>query len=349
MTGKRIARPNPPEAWITCAVPELRIIDEPVWRAAQDRLATGRRVLAPDEPASASSQHCAVNAGARLVALRRPRWLLSGLVRCGVCGGPMSVTRSDGRLGCNRHERGTCANNRSVRRDLLVTRVLVGLKDRLLAPELVEEFVRSFVVEINAANRARGARQAKLSRDHAKVSRQIRALLELVKDGHGSAAMVQELRALEQQQEALAAEIAAAGLPEPVPALYPNLPELYRRKVEVLEAALRGPATAAAAAEALRGLIEAILIFPGARRGEVSVELRGDLAAFTRLDEGGDAARPAGNGRSGVLCGIVGCGGAPRFAAGWISDRRWQGWCRGFESLRPLQVYLVRSGRWAGA
>ena len=186
----------------------------------------------------------------------------------------------------------TCSNNRSVRRDLVVNRVLVGLKDRLLAPELVEEIVRSFVDEINAANRERGTRQARLSRDRAKVSRQIRALLELIKDGRGSVAMVQELRVLEQQQDALAADITAAGVPEPVPALHPNLPELYRRKVEVLEAALRD-------------LIESIVIFPGARRGEVSVELRGDLAAYMRRDEGGDAARPARNGRSGVGVGSV--------------------------------------------
>jgi hypothetical protein len=34
------------------------------------------------------------------------------------------------------------------------------------------------------------------------------------------------------------------------------------------------------AAEALRGLIEGIEIHPGKRRGEVSVVLRGDLAAL---------------------------------------------------------------------
>jgi hypothetical protein len=96
-------------------------------------------------------------------------------------------------------------------------------------------------------------------------------------------AMVQELRALEQRQAALTADLAAAGTAEPVPVLHPNLPELYRRKVEALEVALQDPSTAAAAATALRGLIEAILIFPGAKRGELTVELRGDLAAFLHL------------------------------------------------------------------
>ena len=37
-----------------------------------------------------------------------------------------------------------------------------------------------------------------------------------------------------------------------------------------------------AATEALRELIDAMLVLPGERRGELSVSLRGDLAAFLR-------------------------------------------------------------------
>ena len=52
---------------------------------------------------------------------------------------------------------------------------------------------------------------------------------------------------------------------------------------------LADPETAMAAAEALRTLIDAILIYPGERRGEVSVSLRGDLAAFLYLAEASEA------------------------------------------------------------
>jgi hypothetical protein len=71
---------------------------------------------------------------------------------------------------------------------------MVGLKHRLLAPELVEEFVRTFVAEVNAANRERGQRQTQLQQEWTKLGRQIRNLLELIKDGHGSPAMARELR-----------------------------------------------------------------------------------------------------------------------------------------------------------
>ena len=88
-------------------------------------------------------------------------------------------------------------------------------------------------------------------------------------------------------------ELLAAGKPEPVPVLHPNLPVLYRRRVEALEEALRDEATALLAAEALRSLIDAILVHPGERRGEVSLSLRGDLAAFMQVAE--TAPPPAGS------------------------------------------------------
>jgi hypothetical protein len=168
--------------------------------------------------------------------------------------------------------------------DTLLRRVLVGLKERLLAPELVAEFVRSYIAEISAANRANGARQAGLAQEQAKLGRQIRNLLELMKDGRGSVAMIGELRELERQHASVVADKDAAT-PEPKFSLHPNLPELYRRRVAALEEALIDPATAAPAAEALRSLIDAILIIPGERRGEVTIQMRGDLAAFVHLEE----------------------------------------------------------------
>jgi hypothetical protein len=80
-----------------------------------------------------------------------------------------------------------------VARDKVLDRVMVGLKDRLLAPELVQEFVQAYVAEVNAANRERGSRRASFQGEAAKLDRQVRNLLELIKDGHGSAAMVAEL------------------------------------------------------------------------------------------------------------------------------------------------------------
>jgi site-specific DNA recombinase len=285
-TGKRVSRPNPREAWIVSPAPKLRIVSPEIWQAAQAKLAAGSRLVGQSAGnSSAASQESGDNLGKRLSSARRPVWPLSGLVRCGVCQGPLTVVGANGRLGCGNHvERGTCDNPRTLLRDAITTRVLVGLKERLLAPELVEEFVRTYVEEINAANRQRGHRQAGLSQERGKLERQARNLLELIKDGHGSPSMVEELRSLEARKNAVEAEIAVAGAPEAIPVLHPNLPCRYRRKVEALETALTDPGTTTVAAEALRELVDAVLVYPGAKRGEVTMELRGDLAAFLHLD-----------------------------------------------------------------
>jgi site-specific DNA recombinase len=282
VTSKRVARPNPREQWIVRGVPDLRIVDDETWRAAQQRLQEAHQRVAGRRGTARSPEPL----GERLAAQNRPGWLLSGLVRCGLCGGPMSVVGSGGRLGCANHrERDTCTNRRTLLRDPLVARVLDGLKQRLLAPELVEQFAREFIAEINAANRERGQRQARIEQERFKVDRQIRNALELTKEGMGSRSLVEELRALEQRQDELAAQIEAAGRPEPVPALHPNLAQVYRDKVARLEAALADPVIASEATEALRSVIDAIVIYPGERRGEVRIELRGDLAAFLRMEE----------------------------------------------------------------
>jgi site-specific DNA recombinase len=281
-TGRRIGRVNPESAWVVNQVPELAIIQRDVWDTVQARLLQNARTAEK----AARREQGGQNIGAGLAAARRPKWPLSGLVRCGLCDGPMSVMGAGGRLGCSNYvERRSCTNNRTVLRDKLQRRVLSGLKERLLAPELVEEFTRAYIEEINAANRERGGGKAKLEGQRAKLDRQVRNFLDLVKEGLGSAALVHELREVERQREEIERQIAEAGTPELLPVLHPNLPDLYRRRIEGLEAALLEPDMLASVAEVLRLLINAVQVFPGERRGEVEVSLRGDLAAFLHLAE----------------------------------------------------------------
>lgn len=63
--------------------------------------------------------------------------------------------------------------------------------------------------------------------------------------------------------------------------------EVYRRKVEKLEAALNEPDVRHEAAEALRALIEKIVLTPGEPRGEMRAERFGELGAILALGEAG--------------------------------------------------------------
>ncbi len=58
------------------------------------------------------------------------------------------------RYGCAGHrERGLCTNRIAIKRTEIEERVLDGIKENLMAPELVEEFARSFVEEANRRSR----------------------------------------------------------------------------------------------------------------------------------------------------------------------------------------------------
>ena len=94
----------------------------------------------------------------------RQRFVLSGLLVCGVCGGGYTVMAKD-RYGCAAHrQRGTCANDSTILRQEIEARVLSGLKERLLAPELFQEFARSYQEEVTAAAREQDAAHARRTR-----------------------------------------------------------------------------------------------------------------------------------------------------------------------------------------
>ena len=109
-TGKRVARIKPPEDWIVAEVPELRIVDDALWQAAKDRQG---QIAEKHATIIAATRAAHAN---RLNGTHRPRHLLSGLLECGICGGPYAMRGQD-RYGCSNHVMtGSCANGRSIRR-----------------------------------------------------------------------------------------------------------------------------------------------------------------------------------------------------------------------------------------
>src|SRR5712692_1846698 len=81
-TGRRVSRMNAESEWIITEVPELRIIDDELWQAVKTRQSeiADKYVNVTEAIREAQSN--------RLNGLRRPKALFSGLIHCGVCGGP---------------------------------------------------------------------------------------------------------------------------------------------------------------------------------------------------------------------------------------------------------------------
>ena len=178
-TGKRIARPNPEDQWIKTEVAHLRIIDDRLWEAAQ--------IL--------KSRYSSQTGNKRQTRKR----LLSGLVKCGACGGSMTIVNRE-RYSCSaKRERGTCDSPAGISAVELEERVLSGLKDLLLGNEtLIEAFAEEFKAELERLNRQRGSARRRLQKELNKVNGAINRCVIFIKEGDGSPNIVrEELHALE--------------------------------------------------------------------------------------------------------------------------------------------------------
>ncbi|GBQ47035.1 recombinase family protein [Acidomonas methanolica] len=277
-TGKRVSRLNPEAEWIVKDVPELRIVDDELWQAVKARQAVTSAKYA--NVAEGIRKHHKKN---RLNGTHRPKTLLSGLIFCGCCGGPFSIRGSD-RFACSTHvTKGTCSNNRTILREDLEQRVLTGLKDRMMAPEAAAEAMRAYAEETNRLNRERRSNGDAWKVELVKIQKQIRGIIEAIKEGMFHPSMKGEMDALEARKAELTELL--ADIPEDTPDILPSASAIYAKKVAALTTALARPDERPQAAAALRMLIEKIVLTPGPERGEVFAKLHGDLATILEWTE----------------------------------------------------------------
>jgi hypothetical protein len=145
-TGKRRSRANATNAVIAVEAPELTIVSQALWNAVKARQAGF------DERAAAKKRaRGPIDASLPFWSKRRPRYLFSGLMRCGLCGGGFSKI-SEAHFGCStaRNKGETvCGNRLTIRRDALEATVMEGLGSRLMDPDLFKVFADEFTAEWN--------------------------------------------------------------------------------------------------------------------------------------------------------------------------------------------------------
>jgi site-specific DNA recombinase len=290
-TGKRVARPNPPERWETAEIPYLRIIGEDLWNRVKARQQQIKFTIARDEDGNALNR------------AHRRRFLLSGLLVCGCCGGGYTIIGVD-RYGCaTRRSKGTCPNSLTIRRGEIEDRVFAGLREHMMAPELVGTFIEEFNAELRRLTADSAAERNSAQRMLAEADRKIASIVKAIEDGAYTPALKDRLAALERQKAEAAAKLAATKT-QPVPRLHPNLSALYKAKLEQLGAALNDPGIAPEAGEVMRDLIERIVLTP--IDGTLKVELYGDLARLMAFAEGTERkTNDPGPGGSGSLLSVV--------------------------------------------
>jgi hypothetical protein len=282
-TGKRVARPNPQSEWIVKEVLELRIIDDETWNAVRDRYASVQRKWS-----SAAK-------GDRFRQFRRPKYLFSGLTKCGECDAGF-IVHSREFLGCfGARDRGTCTNRLRISRLEVEARVLNAVQTKLLRKEIFEEFCHEYAKQMNRLRMERRAGQSSAKRELERVRRDIQKVIEAIKAGYTGPELKAEMDALQMRKEALLSQLKSVN--EPPTLLHPSVADLYRTKIEQLAAALQREDTRLEASEMLRGFIDSIVLTP--EKGQLRIELRGNLAAMltvaqetTRSPESGDLIVP---------------------------------------------------------
>lgn len=168
-TRRTTIRPNPPSEWIEHPAPELRIVSEDLWAAAQERRGQ-----------YAGKQHQA----------RRPKHLLSGLGVCGVCGGGW-IRRDKDYWSCGRHHDGRgCTNNRTIKDSTYQGAVLHWLQHEMLSPEIAASYVREYHRHYAKRMAETASQRGTIERRRAEAQRKLDRLVAMVADGGGEFAEI---------------------------------------------------------------------------------------------------------------------------------------------------------------
>ncbi len=273
-TGRRSSVLNPTDQWIRKPAPELRIVGDDLWAAVQARQAA---IAASPTPRA-----------------HAPKRVFSGLIHCGVCGGPMWL--EGGKYACaRRRDRATCSNRKIIRAETIERRVLDGLKAHLLSPDRIAAAVRAYHLEAEAEHAAAVRERAPIEREMAETRRRMDRTMDAYERGDYEvdqlASRLAPLRARAAELQARL-DLAAAA---PTIRLHPKAADYYRALAEQLGAVIADD-DAGEIRDLVRAAIERIDFHPAEGLGNFALQIHGTLAALLGVSE--RAAQPTG-------CGVV--------------------------------------------
>ena len=299
ITEKKTSTLNPKSAWVIVDVPDLRIIDQDLWDAVKAR----QNALAKRKSKLESTDRNHLSTGQ---ALRRRKYLLSGLLQCGRCGGNMTVAgaaKYKTYYCANAKEKGpsVCEGFRGLRDSVALPLVLSGLRDELMKPAAYAAFKERVRAGLDkgretAADRLRihDLRVRELETDR-------RNLVALARQGLGSQSLVDELKAIE--AELVGLEGARDKIVPAEVELPDDLPELYREMVADLASSLSDETISARAADELHELVDRIVVDWDADANGHRLTIEGNLLEMLRKSTPRELEAV-----SGAIFAEVGCG-----------------------------------------
>lgn len=172
--GKAARRrlPRPDSEHVVREMPELAIIDDLTWARVQSRMTKRKH---GEERTTRKGQRT---------------YLVSGMLRCGDCGGPLSVRSAKVKngvryvnFGCTAHSsRGgaICPNGTTISEKKITEGLIEALRDTLTSPEVQEVFARAFETRLRerGATGSRAELQRQLEAAQRRVSNATRLIVE---------------------------------------------------------------------------------------------------------------------------------------------------------------------------
>jgi len=276
-TGSASRRARPQSDHITVAVPNLRIIDQKLWDAAQ-AVRAGRSFA---------------RVGARDTIVRRPviarsQHLLAGLLRCGVCNGPMIISKMSGgkqySVCSAAHQRSTCAHRKTYIMDTLKDVVLGGMRDKLTNPESIKEMMKARVIEFARLVKESSGERLAVERQINRLNVQINRLVDAIENSNRPVKEIMaSMEAKEAERVGLVERVKLLGATNAV-TLHPTVVAHYRDNIEELYQTMIKCFDLPKVRAAFHNLIERVVVHPTEYRAPYEVSVYGRLSAIMGVD-----------------------------------------------------------------
>lgn len=222
-TGRRRRIERPQSEWVTTEHPELRIVPQELWDAAQARSQSARSKTRAAQQKTGSTR--ARNG-------RGPKYLFSGLLTCGTCGGAYVIIDRH-RYGCSTHkDRGAsvCSNANKVPRATVEKHLLEGIKRDLMS----EAAYTRFEGEVRAAMKSQQPDASDIKRQIAKAEKERDNIMSAIMAGIITPSTKAALETAEGTIADMQRQAAAVARVEPAKIL-PRARDIYRTMVSQLE------------------------------------------------------------------------------------------------------------------
>lgn len=190
------------------------------------------------------------------------------------------------KYGCaTSRNKGTCANRQLIKREDVETRVLNGLKTKLLNPAMLSEFVAEYQREWTKLQRENVSERSTHEAELRSVTNKIDNIVDAISNGMFHPSMKLTMDTLEAHKVEHETKLAVAHEEEPI-LLHPALAQVYGAKITALAESLNDEENKREAIELLRGLVSEVRLHADEHApGGHHIELFGELAAILELSK----------------------------------------------------------------